>query len=86
MARPDVQEVNPLAVYRGGELLIAVEPGLVELRVVGVKPVPDDMPEVVERDALPPADPRDLVGEPSPPQPFGKIGEDVSRDIDVEGL
>ena len=86
MTRPDVQEVNPLAIDRGDELFVAVQPGLVNPPVVGIQPVADDLPEIVQGDALLPADARDLVGKPRPPQAFGQVGEDGRRYIDPEGL
>src|SRR5919112_4093327 len=55
LGRTHVQEVNVLPVYRGGELRIPVELGLVLSPIVGRTPILGQLPEVVQRDTAVPA-------------------------------
>jgi len=84
MGRPDMQEVDALALDRRDELLVAVQPGFVGPPVVAVQPVADDLLQIAEGHALFPADARDLVRKPRPPQALGQVGEDVVRYLDPE--
>ena len=84
VAGPDVEEVDVLPFDRCGELLVAVQAGLVNPPIVGVQPVADDLLEVAEGNALLPADARDLARKPGPSQAFGQVGKDVVRHVDPE--
>ena len=86
VAGPNVQAVDPLAIDGRDELLVAVQAGLVDPPVVGVKPVADDLPEMVQGHALLPAEAGDLIRKPRPSQTFGQVGQNVRRHIDQERL
>jgi hypothetical protein len=66
-----MQEVDPLAVDRRHELPVAVQPGLVNAPVIGLKPVADDLPQIVQGETLPPAHASDLIRKPRPSKAFG---------------
>src|ERR1700722_16903427 len=86
VAGPNMQEVDPLAIDGREKLLVAVQAGLVDPPVVGVEPVADDLPEIVQGHALPPADAGDLIRTPRPSQAFGQVGQHARRYIDHERL
>jgi hypothetical protein len=79
-----VDEVDPLTVDRGGELLEAVDVGLVDPPIVGVQPEADDVPEAPEGGALLLSDAGDLVGEAGAAEPLGQVFERVVGDVDAE--
>jgi len=92
---PDVQEVDALAVDRGGELRVGVEPRLDgEPPVEAVLPVTDEAPQVRQGHAVRPSgrrEPgrlvrigRELVGPPGGRQPGGQVVEVGLRYLGAE--
>src|SRR5919107_18212 len=81
LGRAHVQEVNVLPVYRGGELRIPVELGLVLSPIVGRTPILGQLPEVVQRDTAVPARARDPTRPTGAVQPVPEIVQVFLRDV-----
>src|SRR6185437_13680728 len=71
-------------VDRGGELVKPVQPRFVRPPVVLVAPVRRQLAHVIQRDAVVPAHPGQLVGPPGPGQPVPQVVQVRLGDVDTE--